>query len=93
MQFDQITATTRALPLGQTRKGFRGHVVAILPIEGDGRLTAQEMERRLIEIGFLEGAEVEVLHEGPFGKDPIAIRVGTATVALRRRDAMCIVAE
>jgi ferrous iron transport protein A len=51
------------------------------------------MERRLIEMGFIEGAEIEVLHEGPFGRDPIAVRVGTATVALRRRDAMAILAE
>jgi ferrous iron transport protein A len=48
------------------------------------------MERRLIELGFTEGATVEVLHEGFFGRDPIAVRVNDATVALRRREAMAI---
>jgi ferrous iron transport protein A len=53
-------------------------------------LTAAELERRLLEIGFLEGAAVEVLHEGPLGRDPIAIRLNDARVALRRREAMAV---
>jgi ferrous iron transport protein A len=46
-----------------------------------------ELERRLLEIGFVEGALVEVLHEGFIGGDPIAIRVDDMSVALRRREA------
>ena len=38
-------------------------------------LPGPELERRLIELGFVEGAEVEVLHQGLFGGDPIAVRV------------------
>ena len=59
---------------------------------GDGAhgLTAMELERRLLELGFVEGAEVEVLHEGPLGGDPIAVRVNDTTIALRRREAMAI---
>jgi len=53
-------------------------------------LGPDEIERRLIELGFVEGAAVEVLHEGPLGGDPIAVRVDNATVALRRREAMAI---
>ena len=30
---------------------------------------------------------VEPLHLGPFGRDPIAIRVGRMTVAIRRKHA------
>ena len=37
--------------------------------------------------GFDEGITVEPLHLGPFGRDPIAIRVGRMTVAIRRRHA------
>jgi ferrous iron transport protein A len=33
---------------------------------------------------------VEPLHLGPFGRDPIAIRVGRMTVAIRRRHACAI---
>ena len=38
-------------------------------------LPPPELERRLIELGFVEGATVELLHQGLFGGDPIAVRV------------------
>jgi len=45
---------------------------------------------RLRHFGFDEGVVVEPLHLGPFGRDPIAIRVGRMTVAMRRRHAGAI---
>ena len=45
---------------------------------------------RLKHFGFDEGVAVEPLHLGPFGRDPIAIRVGRMTVAIRRRHASAI---
>jgi ferrous iron transport protein A len=45
---------------------------------------------RLRHFGFDEGVVVEPLHLGPFGRDPIAIRVGRMTVAIRRRHAGAI---
>lgn len=42
---------------------------------------------RLKHFGFDEGVIVEPLHLGPFGRDPIAIRVGRMTVAIRRKHA------
>lgn len=93
MKQETFDTIDRSASLGHARKGFRGRLLCLLPIAGTGRLDAHEMERRLIEMGFIEGAELEVLHEGPFGRDPIAVRVGTATVALRRRDAMAILTE
>ena len=46
--------------------------------------------RRLKHFGFDEGVTVEPLHLGPFGRDPIAVRVGRMTVAIRRRHAGAI---
>ena len=46
--------------------------------------------RLVIELGFIEGARIEVLHEGVIGGDPIAVRVDSATVAIRRREAMAV---
>ena len=54
-------------------------------------LSAVELESRLIELGFVEGARVEVLHEGIVGRDPIAVRVENVTIAVRRREAMAII--
>ena len=54
-------------------------------------LSDNELESRLIELGFVEGARVEVLHEGIVGRDPIAVRVENVTIAVRRREAMAII--
>ena len=45
---------------------------------------------RLKHFGFDEGVTVEPLHLGPFGRDPIAIRVGRMTVAIRRKHAAAV---
>lgn len=48
-------------------------------------------ERRLREVGFDEGVEVELLYSAPFGGDPIAVRVGGGSViALRRAQAALV---
>ena len=54
---------------------------------GDHGVDNEELLRRLLEFGFVEGAMIEVLHEGLFGHDPIAVRLDDMRVALRRRDA------
>lgn len=77
--------------LSQAAPGDRGVIVRVHPHIHDGDpLTAEELERRLLELGFVEGAMIEVLHEGLFGGDPIAVRVDDLRVALRRHEAASI---
>ena len=45
---------------------------------------------RLRHFGFDEGVAVEAMHSGPFGRDPLAVRVGRMTVAIRRAHARAI---
>jgi ferrous iron transport protein A len=45
---------------------------------------------RLRHFGFDDGVTVEPLHLGPFGRDPVAIRVGRMTVAIRRKHAAAV---
>ena len=75
--------------LADVRRGARGEVVAVSPESMAGVPEAEraELERRLLEIGFVEGARIEVLHEGFIGRDPIAVRLDDMRVALRRREA------
>jgi len=79
--------------LGTAPVGFKGWIRAVTAGTGDYELSAAEIERRLIELGFVEGARVEVLHQGLFGRDPIAVCVNETTVALRRREADAILVE
>lgn len=45
---------------------------------------------RLLEIGFLPGEPVRVIAKGLPGGDPMAVRVGHTTFALRRHEAAMI---
>jgi ferrous iron transport protein A len=76
--------------LGKAERGFSGRIHSIRAEGCESILPPAELESRLIEMGFVEGARVEILHEGMFGRDPIAVRVDNATVAIRRREAMAI---
>ena len=75
--------------LSDVRRGDRGEVLAVSPetMAGVPEAERAELERRLLEIGFVEGARIEVLHEGFIGRDPIAVRLDDMRVALRRREA------
>ncbi len=46
--------------------------------------------QRLEELGFLPGERVMVLTRGKPGGDPLAVRVGHSTFALRRAEAACV---
>ena len=75
--------------LSDARRGDRGVVVSVSPqaMTSAGLDEREELERRLLEIGFVEGAHVAILHEGFIGRDPIAVRLDDMRVALRRREA------
>lgn len=49
--------------------------------------------RRLMELGFIEGAVIETRHEAPLMRDPIAVLVRGMVVALRRYEADLIHVE
>ncbi len=75
--------------LSAIRPGQAGVIVGVSaqPSSTVGGVDCGELERRLLEAGFVEGARVALLHEGPMGGDPIAIRLDDMRVALRRREA------
>ena len=64
--------------LDQLRVGQRAVVAAV---EGDPFLL-----QRLMEMGLMEGEEIEVLALAPLG-DPIEIRTGNSRLSLRKREA------
>lgn len=83
------------LRMSDLKKGDRG-VVAGLAIErgqGVAFIAEDELERRLLEMGFVEGAQFQILHEGLFGRDPIAVKLDDMRIGLRRREARMIIVE
>jgi len=79
------------VPLGQMPRGACGIIAAIDTTMIHSHLPPAELERRLLELGMVEGARVDIRHQGLFGRDPIAVRVDChATFALRRREASAV---
>jgi len=76
--------------LGQADRGLTGTIHSVDAQSVRSALSPSELESRLLELGFVEGARIEVLHQGMVGRDPIAVRVDNVTVAIRRREAMAI---
>lgn len=82
-------ADNSALRLSAARPGDRGVIVDVRAEShpGDHGVAVDELQRRLLEFGFVEGARIEVLHEGAIWRDPIAVRLDDMRIGLRRRDA------
>jgi ferrous iron transport protein A len=51
---------------------------------------APDWALRLAELGFVPGEAVTVTARGRPGGDPLAVRVGGSTFALRRAEAACV---
>jgi ferrous iron transport protein A len=92
LAIDTASATqTDVHSLASLHKGDRGTVSAVTargvaPIAiGDG--AGSTITRRLLELGFVPGERIEVVEEIRPGGDPIAVRIGSAIFALRRREA------
>lgn len=75
--------------LSETSPGDAGVIVDVRAEShpADHGVDVLELQRRLLEFGFVEGARVAVIHEGAIRHDPIAVRLDDMRVALRRRDA------
>jgi len=52
-----------------------------------------ERARQLEEIGFLPGEQVKVMTRGFPGGDPLVVRIGQSTFALRGAEAACVQIE
>lgn len=75
------------MALNDLAPGASARVVSV----GAGEASApQELSRRLAELGFLPGELVRVVARGFLSREPIAVRVGTGTFALRRFEAACV---
>ncbi len=81
-----LAEQTVTVRLSDAERGQRGVIIGVSP-ETSAGLASEELHRRLLEFGFVEGARIELIHEGIVGRDPIAVRLDDMRVALRRGDA------
>jgi len=66
-----------------------GAVARVVSVSAEAGGTG-ELHRRLAELGFLPGEKLRIVARGFLGREPIAVRIGTSTFALRLFEAACI---
>jgi ferrous iron transport protein A len=80
------TLESTGIPLMDLAPGAFARVVSVSSVDS----RAPELGRRLAELGFLPGEAVRIVARGLLARAPIAVRIGTATFALRLFEAACI---
>ena len=81
------TLKPAARHLALLHKGDSAVVTGLMPVDDEDE---QAIQLRLLELGFAPGEAVRVVAESFPGRDPMAVRVGNTTFALRRREAAMI---
>jgi ferrous iron transport protein A len=80
--------------LASLGKGARGVIFAVSDdAQSLGDEAQSTVSRRLLELGFVAGETVEVISVVWPGADPMAVRLGNTTFALRRREAAAVLVE
>lgn len=75
------------VPLASLKTGEGATVAALQPPQGPAE---HDLLLRLMEIGFLPGERLRVIARALPGGEPIAVRLGHATFALRRFEAALV---
>jgi ferrous iron transport protein A len=75
--------------LSTLKPGARGVIVAL---DHDGDVQSQALSRRLVDLGFAPGTDIEVVRKAPAG-DPFVYRVRGYEICLRSRQASTILVE
>lgn len=84
------TINPATITLDQLGIGDRALVRDVTANESVANENTFDIARRLKELGFVKGEAVRVLHRGYFGGEPLAVRVGQSTFALRLFEAALI---
>jgi ferrous iron transport protein A len=79
--------TLLAIPLAQLHRGESAVVSRLEPVTGLDGEQAGSLLARLRDLGFVNGARCEVVARMWPAGDPLAVRVGGSTFALRRVEA------
>jgi len=73
--------------LAQLKKGDSATIMGL----ADADIERPEFIRaRLMELGFSQGEKITIIAESFPGRDPMAVRIGASTFALRRLEASMI---
>jgi ferrous iron transport protein A len=84
--------STSSIPLADLRRGDCGLVAGLAEVDGfdDGQGSGATLLARLRDLGFVAGARCEIIARMWPAGDPMVVRVGGSTFALRRAEAAAV---
>jgi ferrous iron transport protein A len=82
-----VVAAPTGMKLADLAIGAEARVVSVSSVDSSASV---DLGRRLAELGFLPGEKLRIVARGFLGREPIAVRIGTGTFALRLFEAACI---
>jgi ferrous iron transport protein A len=84
-----------SIPLTHLRRGETAIVagLAVDPALGGSESEAALLTARLRDLGFVSGARCEVIARMWLGGDPLVVRIGGSTFALRRLEAAAVLVQ
>jgi len=83
---DGPPAVAGGMRLADLATGASARVVSVAATDGEASAdpgATAGLSRRLGELGFLPGEKLRIVARGFLGREPIAVRIGTGTFALR----------
>lgn len=83
-----MTLAPKLTTLDALAAGRSATVIHLAPAQAGG-----DLSRRLMELGFVPGERIRMLKRGLPGGEPLAVKVGQSTFALRRFEAALITVD
>ncbi|HEX9174483.1 MAG TPA: FeoA family protein [Telluria sp.] len=82
-----MTLASTITTLDALKAGQSATVIHLAPTLDQG---GADVQRRLMELGFVPGERIRMLKRGVPGGEPLAVKVGQSTFALRRFEAALV---
>lgn len=85
-----MTLAPTLITLDALAAGLSATVIHVAPADPQSVDAGVDLVRRLMELGFVPGERIRMLRRALPGGDPMAVKVGESTFALRRFEAALI---
>jgi ferrous iron transport protein A len=82
-----MTLAPTLIKLDSLAAGQSATVIHVAPAPENAVDAGVDLVRRLMELGFVPGEKIRMLRRAMPGGDPMAVKVGESTFALRRFEA------
>jgi ferrous iron transport protein A len=82
-----MTLAPTLITLDSLAAGQSATVIHVAPAPAHAVDAGVDLVRRLMELGFVPGEKIRMLRRAMPGGDPMAVKVGESTFALRRFEA------